>query len=160
MPITTRRSIVRSTVFFFSLVVLASRGEAQAPGPDLGRLRPTSVVRATLPGGTTLTGQYAAVGDGRLGIRADAGRTDTLRLAEISTLSVRGRQTKTGAIVGGSIGLAFGLLIGYVVGAVCDSADCDRGEPFLLTVPLFGGGGTLLGAAVGAAFPKWKQVYP
>jgi len=107
-----------------------------------------------------MKGTYAAIGDGRLGIRPDAGRTDTLRLADLSTLSVRERRTKTGAILGGSIGLAFGLFVGYMVGALCDAAECDRGEPFLLTVPLFGGGGTLLGAAVGAALPKWKQVYP
>jgi hypothetical protein len=56
--------------------------------------------------------------------------------------------------------LATGLFFGYLIGAICDSADCDRGEPYLVTIPLFTGGGTLLGAVIGAAVPKWKQVYP
>jgi hypothetical protein len=159
MPTRLRTRIVPSIALLVALVA-PDRGAAQATGPDLGRLGPTSVIRASLPDGRTLTGRYAAVGDGRLGVRADAGTTDTLRLDQLRTLSVRGRHTKTGAIVGGSLGLATGLFFGYLIGAICDSADCDRGEPYLVTIPLFTGGGTLLGAVIGAAVPKWKQVYP
>jgi hypothetical protein len=159
MPSRLQTRIVPSIALLVALVA-PGRGAAQATGPDLGRLGPTSVIRASLPDGRTLTGRYAAVGDGRLGVRADAGTTDTLRLDQLRTLSVRGRHTKTGAIVGGSLGLATGLFFGYLIGAICDSADCDRGEPYLVTIPLFTGGGTLLGAVIGAAVPKWKQVYP
>lgn len=130
------------------------------PVPQLARLGPSAVVRATLPDGRTLTGRYASVGDGRLGVSAETGRTDTLALREIRTLAVRGRHTRTGAIVGGSAGLAAGLLFGWFLGALCDAAVCDRAEPFLLTIPIFGGGGTLFGAVIGAALPKWNQVYP
>lgn len=160
MPLRIRSRIIPAATVLLTFAALPSHGWAQGPGPDLGRLGPTSVVRATFPDGRTFTGRYAAAGDGQIGVRAETGTTDTLRLADLQALSVRGRQTKTGAIVGGSLGLAFGLFVGYMVGALCDSSDCDRGEPFLVTIPLFAGGGTLVGAAIGAAFPKWKQVYP
>jgi len=159
MPVRIRTRIVPPVALLVALGV-PGRGAAQATGPGLGRLGPTSVIRATLPDGRTLTGRYAAVGDGRLGVRADAGTTDTLQLTQLRTLSVRGRETKTGAIVGGSLGLATGLFFGWMIGAVCDAAECDREGPFLVTIPLFTGGGTLLGAVIGAAVPKWKQVYP
>jgi hypothetical protein len=159
MPFRIRSKIRLTATVLLTFAALPSRGWAQGPGPDLGRLGPTSVIRATLPGGRTVTGRYADVGDGRIGVRAETG-TDSLRLADLQALSVRGRHTKTGAIAGGSLGLALGLFVGYMVGALCDSSDCDRGEPFLVTIPLFAGGGTLVGAAIGAAFPKWKQVYP
>lgn len=160
MPLRIRNRISPFAALLVAIAALPSRSRAQMPGPDFGRLGPSSVVRANLPDGRTVTGRYAPLGDGRLGIRAEAGTTDTLRLAELEALSVRGRQTKTGAIVGGSLGLALGLYLGYLIGAFCDAADCDRGEPFLVTIPLFAGSGTLVGAAIGAAFPKWKQVYP
>ena len=154
-----RSRIVPTAVLLFALLV-PGQGAAQTTGPGLGRLGPTSVIRATLPDGRSLTGRYAAVGDGRLGVSSDAGTTDTLQLTQLRTLSVRGRHTKTGAIVGGSAGLATGLFFGWLIGALDDSADPDRTGPFLVTIPLFTGAGTLLGAVVGAAFPKWKQIYP
>ena len=159
MSLRIRTTTVTPVALLVALVV-PGRGAAQATGPDLGRLGPTSVIRATLPDGRTLIGRYAAVGDGRLGVSSDAGTTDTLQLTQLRTLSVRGRNTKTGAIVGGSVGLATGLFFGYLIGAIDDSADPDREGPFLVTIPLFTGGGTLLGAVIGAAIPKWKQVYP
>jgi hypothetical protein len=126
----------------------------------LARIDSGKVIRAKLDPARTVIGAYAPVGDGRLGIRTDAGGTETLRLSEIRELSVRGRHTKTGAIVGGIAGAAFGTFIGFVVNAVCDSPDCQSAEPYLIAIPAFGGGGALLGAAVGSAFPKWKRVYP
>ncbi len=140
---------------------LPAYGQEGPPAiPQLGRLGPTSVVRATLPDGRRLTGRFVAMGDGHLGVRAESGLTDTLSLGLVRTLDLRGRHTKTGAIIGGSAGLAAGLFFGWFIGALCDAAVCDRAEPFLLTIPIFAGGGTLLGAAIGAAVPKWKQIYP
>lgn len=160
MPLRIRSRISSAATVLLAFAALPSRGWAQTPGPDLGRLGPTSVVRATLPDGRTVTGRYAAVGDGRIGVRAETGITDSIQIADLQALSVRGRHTRTGAIVGGSLGLAFGLFVGYMVGALCESSDCDLGEQFLVAIPLFAGSGTLVGAAMGAAFPKWKKVYP
>jgi len=137
---------------------------AQAPPTPseavLARVEPGKVVRARLHSDRTVVGQYAPVGDGRLGIRTDAGTTDTLSLTALRELSVRGRHTKTGAIVGGIAGVGFGVFVGWVVTHVCDAADCDGAGPYAVAIPLFGGGGALLGAAIGAAIPKWKRVFP
>ena len=159
MPLRIRSKTIPTATLLITLAAPPSRGWAQTREQDFAALGPTSGF-VPPPGGRTVTGRYAAVDDGRLGVRAESGTTDTLRLTELQALSVRGRQTKTGAIVGGSLGLAFGLFVGYMVGALCESADCDRGEPFLVTIPLFAGSGSLIGAAIGAAFPKWKKVYP
>jgi hypothetical protein len=139
--------------------VLPVSGQGALPD-QLGRLNHNSRVRVTLLDGRALTGQFVGIGDGRLGVRAESGRTDTLSLGDVRTLAVRGRHTKTGAIVGGSAGLATGIFVGWLVGALCDAAVCDRAGPFLVTIPLFTGGGSLLGAVIGAAVPKWKQVFP
>jgi len=139
--------------------VLPVSGQGALPS-QLERLSHNSVVRVTLLDGRSLSGQFVGVGDGRLGVRAQSGRTDTLSLGGVQSLAVRGRHTRTGAIVGGSAGLAAGIFIGWLVGAICDAAECDRTGPLLVTIPLFTGGGTLLGAAIGAAVPKWKTVFP
>lgn len=142
--------------------IAPAAAQTQPPGAGgvLDRIRPGATVRARLGPDRSLTGRYVPIGDGRLGISADVGTTDTLRLTQLSELSVRGRHTKAGAIVGGAAGAAFGLFVGFVVTAICDSADCHGTRPYLVAVPAFGVGGALLGAAVGAAIPKWRRVYP
>ena len=156
---------VRSRCLAVAVTLLAPaalRAQAPADPPSgvLARIESGKVVRARLDSGRTVVGQYAPVGDGRLGIRTDAGTTDTLLLTGLRELSVRGRHTKTGALVGGVAGIGFGILVGYVVTHVCDAADCDGSGPYAVAIPLFGGGGALLGAAIGAAIPKWKRVFP
>jgi len=144
-------------------LTLGVAGAARAQEPvvnPLGRLGPNTVVRATLPDGRRLVGAFQSAGMGRLGVGTPSGTTDTLTLAQIRTLEVRGRHTRTGAIVGGVAGVASGVFIGYVIGATCDAAECHRGRAYLYTIPLFGGAGTLLGAVIGAALPKWNRVYP
>lgn len=159
MPVARIRSTV--SVILVAAWALSGRAVAQDPrAPIPGRLGVNSVVRATLSDGRTITGRYAALGDGRLGVRSESGATDTLTLTRIQTLAVRGRHTKTGAIIGGAAGLAAGIFVGYMVHGVCDAAECDGVRPYLLAIPLFSGGGALLGAAIGAAIPKWKKVYP
>ena len=135
---------------------LAAQGGVPAA---LSEVRSGAYVRARLGADRQVTGNFVPVDDGRVGIRSDQGMIDTLRLRDIGELAVRGRHTKTGAIVGGVAGVGFGLFIGWIVTNTCDAADCDSGA-YAVTVPLFGAAGTLAGAAIGRAFPKWKKVYP
>ena len=140
--------------------LLAGPLTAQSGEDRVSDLRPGAYVRARIGADRAVTGQFIPVGDGRVGIRTEIGGTDTLRLREIGELAVRGRHTKTGAILGGVAGAAFGAFVGYVAYALCEVDSCRDGETFLIAIPAFGVGGALVGAAIGTAFPKWKKVYP
>lgn len=130
-----------------------------APADPAAQITPGKVIRVELSG-ARVVGEYARLGDGRLGITRDNGATDTVAFNQIRTIAVRGRHTKAGAIVGGTAGAVFGAFMGLIVSAMCETDSCDGARPYLISIPIFAGGGTLLGAAVGAAFPKWKRVYP
>jgi len=154
--------VLRSRIllaFSGALAVTATSVSAQS-NPVLGQIDSGKYVRARLDPDRTISGHFIPVGDGRLGIRLDAGVTDTLRLAELRELSVRGRHTKAGAILGGIAGAGFGTFVAIVVNAMCETDDCRGARPYLIAIPAFGAAGALLGAAVGTAFPKWKRVYP
>jgi len=146
--------------FSVAWAVAGTTAVAQSRPPVLPQVDPGKYVRARLDPDRTVSGHFVPVGDGRLGIRHDAGVTDTLRLAELRELSVRGRHTKAGAILGGIAGAGVGTFVAIMVTALCETDDCRGGRPFAIAIPLFGAGGALLGAAVGTAFPKWKRVYP
>ena len=141
-------------------MLTVSSAAAQSQAPVLTRIEAGKYVRARLDPDRTITGHFVPVGDGRLGIRHDAGATDTLRLAELRELAVRGRHTKAGAILGGIAGVGIGTFVAIMVTALCETDDCRGGRPFAIAIPVFGAGGALVGAAVGTAFPKWKRVYP
>lgn len=147
-------------VFSVALAVGTTTAAAQGQSPILTQIEAGKHVRARLDPDRTITGHFVPVGDGRLGIRHDAGATDTLRLAEIRELAVRGRHTKAGAILGGIAGVGFGTFVAIMVTALCETDDCRGGRPFAIAIPVFGAGGAVVGAAVGTAFPKWKRVYP
>ena len=157
----TQRFRTARSMLLVSLLLPAA-GAAQAPPglPPLAGIASGKTIRAKTSPERTYVGAYTPVGDGRLGIRPEGGPTDTLRLSEIRELSVRGRHTKTGAIIGGVAGAAFGTFIAVIVNALCETDSCDGAEPFVIAIPAFGAGGALLGAAVGSAFPRWKRVYP
>lgn len=157
----------RVRVWRFAMLVCAAvppAAAAQEPtsttGSVLARIDSGKVIRAKLDPQRTVIGAYTPVGDGRLGVRGDLGTTDTLRLGELQELAVRGRQTRTGAIVGGIAGVAVGIFVGVMVNGLCETDDCEGARPYLIAIPAFGAGGALLGAAVGSAFPKWKRVFP
>ena len=151
--------VARILVAFTIGLISATTAPAQA-GPVLPQIDSGKYVRARLDPDRTISGHFVPAGDGRLGIRRDAGVTDTLRLADLRELSVRGRHTKAGAILGGIAGAGFGTFVAIVVNALCETDDCRGARPFVIAIPAFGAGGALLGAAVGTAFPKWKRVYP
>lgn len=146
--------------FSVALAVGGTTAAAQDQPPVLLQIEPGKYVRARLAPDRTVSGHFVPVGDGRLGIRLDAGVTDTLRLADLRELSVRGRHTKAGAILGGIAGAGFGTFVAIVVNALCETDDCRGARPYVIAIPVFGAAGALVGAVVGTAFPKWKRVYP
>jgi len=146
-------------VFSVALAVPAISVSAQS-NPTMVPIDSGKYVRARLDPNRTISGHFVPVGDGRLGIRHDAGVIDTLRLAQLRELSVRGRHTKAGAILGGIAGAGFGTFVAIVVNALCETDDCRGARPYLIAIPVFGAAGGLVGAVVGTAFPRWKRVYP
>jgi len=154
--------MVRSSLIS-ALLLSGAMGRAAGqsdPAGVVSRIRPGAVIRARLTSEQTVTGRYVPIGDGRLGITAEPGMTDTVRLSQLRQLAVRGRHTKTGAIIGGAGGAAFGVFVGILVTALCETDSCNGTRPYLIAVPVFGAAGALLGGAVGAAFPKWRTVFP
>ena len=149
--------LVAAAVVASTPVWVAAQGSVPPSLPDV---RPGSFVRARLGAERQVSGNFVPVDDGRLGIRTDLGTTDTLALRDIGELAVRGRHTKTGAIIGGVAGAAFGAFVGYIAYAMCEVDSCRDGSTFLIAIPAFGAGGALVGAAIGSAFPSWKKVYP
>ena len=93
--------------------------------------------------------------------RGSSGKS--VELVDIDRLWVRGRATRTGAVVGALagtvVGAAFGLFIGEVI---CNGPDCSADTAGAMVIlGLFGGGvGALSGALIGLAIPKWHLRFP
>ena len=74
-----------------ALMLTVSGAAAQSQAPVLTQIEAGKFVRARLDPDRTISGHFVPVGDGRLGIRHDAGATDTLRLAELPPVEPRAR---------------------------------------------------------------------
>lgn len=82
----------------------------------------------------------------------------TVSLSSVDTLWVRGRRTKTGAIIGGLVGIGGGIFLGALANALCEY---DCGGNVVVAGALFGmATGGITGAVIGAAIPRWRRVFP
>ncbi|HEY8150258.1 MAG TPA: hypothetical protein VIK51_15230 [Vicinamibacteria bacterium] len=80
--------------------------------------------------------------------------------ASIRKVWIRGRGTKTGAIIGGIVVGVSSALLGAAAGAFCES-DCGDFDVYQYGAIGFATGagmGALTGGIVGAAFPKWHRL--
>jgi hypothetical protein len=148
----TLRYLVRSLVVLAGWMALPSAPLVAQSAEEV--LRPEaarrSVVRLGLRG-TRVTGRLEEVA----GLRS-------VSLAEVDSVWVRGRATKTGMLVGAVTGaIATGIFVGLVVSAICE-VDCDNAglEGGLVGFGIGAVGGALVGAAIGAAIPKWRLRFP
>ena len=156
---------MRRAIQWCALLILApSLGAQETPPPAepvLASLAPARPVVRLRADQARVTGRLLAAGGGRaaLGIGAD---TQVVWLRAVDSVWTRGRAWKTGAIVGGAVGMALlGAFTSVIVSGLCE-VDCDNaGLEGAVVGGLVGlGGGALLGAAVGAAIPKWKRRFP
>jgi hypothetical protein len=96
--------------------------------------------------------------------RYQTGRNLAINSREIQRAWVRGKSTKTGAIVGGITGLVGGALIGYLVtnpsSSPCDANNCTRTGVTVISGLLGAAAGTGAGAIVGSLIPKWRLRFP
>ena len=120
-------------------------------------LKPDRFVRIQLPDLGRIQGRVGARTGPDLVLQMDE-ENRTVSLGSVDTLWVRGRRTKTGAIIGGVLGIGGGIFLGAIANALCEY-DCDGN--FIVGGAVFGGvSGGVLGAIIGAAIPRWRRVFP
>lgn len=122
---------------------------------SLARLRPDRFVRVELPDLGRIQGQVTR--NSMTDLYLSQGEQERqIPTAQIQRAWVRGRATRTGAIVGGVLGLGAGLFVGALANGLCESTSCgDATLPAALLGTLAGAG---VGAIVGSAIPKWHEV--
>ena len=145
------------------LVSLASTISAQESAPggldssSILLLKPDRFVRMQVPELGRIQGTVGARMGSEIVLQSEEGGR-RINLAAVDTLWVRGRRTKTGAVIGALLGLGGGVLLGTLFDALCEF---DCGGDYTLTGGLIGaaaGGAT--GAVIGAAIPRWRRVFP
>ena len=140
-----------------SAVAQATRIDTQAASEALARLHPETVLRIEAQDGRRVQGRFDGLSPTGIRVSFD-GSGETVDLNHLTAVWVRGRHTKTGAIIGGVGGLGLGLFVGYIANALCETDDC--GSAYLLAPALFIPAGALVGAAIGAAIPNWRRIIP
>jgi hypothetical protein len=174
-----RENVMRTLLFVFSIICCYQpNGVAQAnqPQPQTNHqtldtlshiaagLPPVSLIMVEVRNLGRLQGQLLAAQNDSLFISIGQSRSG-IPHAAIQALWTRGRATKTGAIVGGTLG-AIG--VGAYVSVLCAFGLSEDGvsgnEDQVWGCALVGGiagaaGGGLLGGVIGAAIPKWHHRY-
>ncbi|HEV8123380.1 MAG TPA: hypothetical protein VGP80_04005 [Gemmatimonadales bacterium] len=85
------------------------------------------------------------------------GGQHVIPVQEIQRAWVRGRHTKTGAIIGGILGAGGGIFLGLLAEGLCEY-DCAHNA--YIPLGLVGlGAGAGAGALIGMAFPRWKELH-
>ena len=146
-----------------ALLLLAAPLAAQTPGslgPVVASTRPGTLVRAELGDGSRVTGALGGADASSFTLAPDSTGVVTVRFDDTRRFWRRGRAVGTGAIAGGAIGAATGAFLGMLVHAICEY-DCSGSEAGAAVVGglLVGGIGAGAGAIIGAAFPRWKEVW-
>jgi len=131
----------------------------------LSRLRPGQHVRVAATGSDTIEGRFVTIRDGHLVLDRTGfvgSSSSSVPIESVRTAWVRGRGTKTGAVVGGVVGgLAGGVLVGFASGASCEVDSCrdDWLVAAVIGLAVGGAAGALTGSLIGAASPRWRVVY-
>jgi hypothetical protein len=145
--------------------VAAAADQPTTPDDALLLLRPDQRVRVKVTGSGVIEGRLVSASDGRLvldGVGAGKPLPKEILASDVRSLWVRGRATKSGAIVGAVIGgVVTGALLAVFAQGVCDAADC--GGRWVgggaIGLALGGAGGAATGALIGSASPRWRVAY-
>lgn len=143
------------------LMAVGAPLRAQTAESVLTPLVPRSSLVRLRMSGTEMTGKLIALTSGVATLNTESGNR-TATLASVDSIWVRGRATKTGAIIGGIAGAVIGgVFLGVVVDAMCE-VDCDSAgfQGAVVGGALGLGAGGLLGAGIGALIPKWRLRFP
>jgi hypothetical protein len=120
-------------------------------------LKPDRFIRIQLPELGRMEGRVGFRTESEMVLQMDE-QNRTVTLASVDTLWVRGRRTKTGAIIGGILGIGGGIFLGALANALCEY---DCGGNYVVGGAVFGAvSGGVAGAIIGAAIPRWRRVFP
>ncbi|MGH7561240.1 MAG: hypothetical protein ACRENB_09470 [Gemmatimonadales bacterium] len=137
----------------------ARRLDPAAAAAALARLTPAQTVRIEDRVGIRTEGRFGGVAGTTLRLSQN-GAAEEVDLSRLAAVWVRGRQTKAGAIIGGAAGLGVALFFGLIANGVCETDECRGVGPYLVYSAIFVPGGALVGAAIGAAIPRWRRIAP
>lgn len=124
----------------------------------LAQVRTLSAIRVETSGGARVSGRLVGVGGGTVRLVSD-GDTAAVASDVVQRVWRRRRATVAGAVVGGAIGIGVGIFYGLLAAAVSETGDSPAGYAAVGGL-VVGAGGALVGAAVGAAIPRWSTIYP
>jgi hypothetical protein len=120
-------------------------------------LKPDRFVRIQVPDLGRVQGRVGGLTGSDL-VLQDEGNSRRVQLAAVDTLWIRGRATKTGAIIGAVLGIGAGVFLGALGEALCEY-DCNHN--YVLSGALIVGAmGGAAGAVIGTAIPRWRRVFP
>lgn len=139
-----------------SSILLVSRAYAQPMPESLLRLKPSANLRVETTSHQKIEGRFLRATGDTLFLSAQGAET-AVPLRELHGLWKRGRATKTGAIVVGAIvGIGFGVI---AAGGGLNPDTRSNGSPVAAFI-VGAAAGSLVGALIGAAIPKWHRRYP
>ena len=122
------------------------------------RLHADQYVRLHVRGGRHLEGRFAFYVVAPAGSQLSVADT-LIQVVTVDSLWVRGRATKTGAIVGAVVVGVPAAVFWAEVCALITESDCTAWGAVAGLTAGTAGVGALLGAAVGTAFPRWHLRY-
>lgn len=108
-----------------------------------------------------MSGRLLTARDGTATLETTGGMR-MFALENIDSVWVRGRSTRTGAVIGGAIGAAFfGVAASVLNASACSDTVCVSAGSAALQGGLFGlVSGAIVGGGIGALIPKWKGRFP
>ena len=133
---------------------------AQRAGVALARLEAGQRVRIHASGIGMVKGWVVSSSPDLVTLRTDGSRIE-VPAPGVDSLWVRGgSHAGTGALIGGAVaGIGLGVLgAGLAGGNECSCG--SAGGNFILGLAIGGAGGALVGALIGAPFPKWQLRVP
>ena len=141
------------------------KDEGQKRAEAIARLKPGKLIRVHAQNLGEIVGKYRSSNTDSLFISEDMGQRG-VPIASIDALWVRGRATKSGAIIGGVGVFAIVLGLGIVYALAPGSRGSDdwcSDDACTNVVAVLGVGGVIAGGLVGAgfgtAFTKWHRRY-
>jgi len=142
-----------------TLVIVSDLGGQTTLEATVRTLKPGQTVRIRVHGGHRIESRIRSLQGGSLPLQL-VGDNGAFDVAAIDSLWVRGRATRTGAVVGAAVvGVASFAFWGALCSGLSDGGGCKEWGRVTAYSVAGAGVGALIGAGVGASVPKWRLRY-